>query len=51
MGDCQPNSLELALADPSGQDGEFDHKTAQRYLLGKVSTSSSFGVVLSQSFA
>ena len=35
VGDCQPNSLEFALADPSGQDGEFDPKTAQRYLLNK----------------
>jgi centromere protein C len=35
VGDCQPNSLEFALADPSGQDGEFDPKTAQRFLLSK----------------
>ncbi|KAL7466213.1 hypothetical protein ACHAXS_006505 [Conticribra weissflogii] len=35
VGDCQPNSLELALADPSTNDGEFDHATAQRYLLSK----------------
>ena len=35
VGDCQPNSLELAVADPTGQDGEFDHDTAQRYLLSK----------------
>lgn len=35
VGDCQPNSLEFALADPSGKDGEFDPKTAQRYLLSK----------------
>ena len=35
VGDCQPNSLEFALADPSGKDGEFDSKTAQRYLLSK----------------
>ncbi len=35
VGDCQPNSLEFALADPSSQDGEFDEKTAQRYLLSK----------------
>ena len=35
VGDCQPNSLEFALADPSGQDGKFDPKTAQRFLLSK----------------
>lgn len=35
IGDCQPNSLEFAIADPKGQDGEFDPKTAQRYLLSK----------------
>jgi centromere protein C len=35
VGDCQPNSLEFALADPTGQDGEFDPKSAQRYLLSK----------------
>ncbi|KAL7452990.1 hypothetical protein ACHAWC_004696 [Mediolabrus comicus] len=35
VGDCQPNSLEFALADPSSQDGEFDEKTAQRFLLSK----------------
>ena len=35
VGDCQPNSLELAVADPTGQDGEFDPDTAQRYLLSK----------------
>ena len=35
VGDCQPNSVEFALADPNGQDGEFDPKTAQRYLLSK----------------
>ena len=35
VGDCQPNSVEFALADPSSQDGEFDPDTAQRYLLSK----------------
>ena len=35
VGDCQPNSVEFALADPSGQDGEFDPKSAQRFLLNK----------------
>ena len=35
VGDCQPNSLEFALADPSFQDGEFEEKTAQRFLLSK----------------
>ncbi|EJK76486.1 hypothetical protein THAOC_01743, partial [Thalassiosira oceanica] len=35
VGDCQPNSVEFALADPNGQDGEFDPRTAQRYLLSK----------------
>jgi hypothetical protein len=35
VGDCQPNSLEFALADPSGQYGKFDPKTAQRFLLSK----------------
>ena len=35
VGDCQTNSLEFALADPSSQDGEFDEKTAQRFLLSK----------------
>lgn len=35
MGDCQPNSLEFAIADPSGDDGKFDPKTAQRYMLSK----------------
>jgi len=35
VGRCQPKSLEFAIADPSGQDGEFDPKTAQRYLLSE----------------
>jgi len=35
VGDCQPGALEFALADPSGQDGEFDPKTSQRFLLSK----------------
>lgn len=35
VGDCQPNSVEFALADPSSADGEFDPDTAQRYLLSK----------------
>ena len=35
VGDCQPNSLEFAIADPSGDDGKFDPKTAQRYMLSK----------------
>eukprot|EP00804_Cyclotella_cryptica_P028163 CCRYP_011029-RA/>CCRYP_011029-RA protein AED:0.02 eAED:0.02 QI:244/1/1/1/1/1/2/525/757 len=35
VGDCQPNSVEFALADPSSQDGEFDAETAQRFLLSK----------------
>jgi centromere protein C len=35
VGDCQPNSVEFALADPSSQDGEFDPDTAQRFLLSK----------------
>ncbi|KAL9185570.1 hypothetical protein ACHAXT_003347 [Thalassiosira profunda] len=35
VADCQPGSLEFALADPAGQDGEFDPKTAQRFLLSK----------------
>ena len=35
VGDCQPNSLEFALADPATQDGEFDEKTAQRFMLSK----------------
>jgi centromere protein C len=35
IGDCQPNSVEFALADPSSQDGEFDPDTAQRFLLSK----------------
>mmetsp|Transcript_32212 Transcript_32212/g.68590 ORF Transcript_32212/g.68590 Transcript_32212/m.68590 type:complete len:928 (-) Transcript_32212:210-2993(-) len=35
VGDCQDGSVEFAVADPSGQDGEFDPKSAQRYLLGK----------------
>lgn len=35
VGDCQPGSVEFALADPASQDGEFDPKTAQRYLLSK----------------
>jgi hypothetical protein len=33
VGDCQPNSLEFALADPQGV--QFDEKTAQRFLLSK----------------
>ena len=35
VGDCQPNSVEFAFADPASQDGEFDPKTAQRFLLSK----------------
>jgi centromere protein C len=35
VGDCQPNSVEFALADPASQDGEFDPATAQRFLLSK----------------
>ena len=35
IGGCQANSVEFAMADPSGQDGEFDPKTAQRFLLSK----------------
>lgn len=35
VGDCQPGSVEFALADPADQDGEFDPKTAQRFLLSK----------------
>jgi len=35
VGDCQENSVEFAIADPGGQDGEFDPRSAQRYLLGK----------------
>ena len=35
VGDCQPNSVEFALADPASADGEFDPKTAQRFLLSK----------------
>ena len=35
VGDCQPNSVEFALADPASQDGEFDPVTAQRFLLSK----------------
>ncbi|KAK1733505.1 hypothetical protein QTG54_015793 [Skeletonema marinoi] len=34
VGDCQPNSLEFALADPQGV--QFDEKTAQRFLLSKA---------------
>ena len=35
VGNCQPNLLEFALADPDGQDGEFDPKTGQQYMLSK----------------
>ncbi|KAL7551687.1 hypothetical protein ACHAWF_014879 [Thalassiosira exigua] len=35
VGDCQPGSVEFALADPGGKDGEFDPRTAQRYLLSR----------------
>jgi centromere protein C len=38
VGDCQPNSVEFALADPSSQAGEFDPDTAQRFLLSKGDT-------------
>ena len=29
----QPKSVEVAFGDPDGQDGEYDPKTAQRFLL------------------
>lgn len=35
VGDCQPDSLEVAIADPEENDGKFDASTAQRYLLSK----------------
>jgi centromere protein C len=35
VGDCQPKSVELALADPELNGGNFDPKTARRFLLSK----------------
>jgi centromere protein C len=35
VGDCQPKSLELAIADPDLDGGNFDPDTAKRFLLSK----------------
>ena len=35
VGDCQPQSIEVAIADPDLNDGKFDAPTAQRFLLSK----------------
>jgi hypothetical protein len=35
VGDCQPQSIEVAIADPDINDGKFDAPTAQRFLLSK----------------
>ena len=35
IGDCQPQSLEVGIADPDINDGKFDAPTAQRFLLSK----------------
>lgn len=35
IGDCQPQSLEVAIADPEVNEGKFDSSTAQRFLLSK----------------
>jgi len=35
IGDSQPDSLEISIADPEENDGKYDASTAQRYLLSK----------------
>ena len=35
IGDCQPKSIEVAIADPDYNDGKFESKTAQRFFLSK----------------
>lgn len=35
VGDCQPNSLEVSIADPDSQNGDYVRETASRYLLSK----------------
>ncbi len=35
IGDCQPKSVEIAVADPDKNGGEFESKTAQRFLVSK----------------
>lgn len=33
--DCQPKSIEVAIADPETNNGKFESKSAQRFLLSK----------------
>lgn len=33
--DCQPKSIEVAIADPEVNDGKYDAESAQRFLLSK----------------
>ena len=35
IADCQPKSIEVAIADPETNDGKFNAETAQRFLLSK----------------
>lgn len=35
VGDCQPNSLEVSIADPDSHNGDYVRETASRYLLSK----------------
>mmetsp|Transcript_17308 Transcript_17308/g.21151 ORF Transcript_17308/g.21151 Transcript_17308/m.21151 type:complete len:756 (-) Transcript_17308:470-2737(-) len=35
IGDCQPKSVEVSIADPAINDGKYESKSAQRYFLSK----------------
>lgn len=35
VGDCQPKSVEIAIANPDVNDGNYDEDSAQRFLLSK----------------
>ena len=35
VADCQPKSVEVAIADPEVNEGRFEAKSAQRFLLSK----------------
>lgn len=35
VGDCQPKSVEISIANPDVNDGNYDEESAQRFLLSK----------------
>lgn len=35
VGDCQPKSVEVSIANPDVDDGNYDEESAQRFLLSK----------------